>query len=177
MISSEVVSDRAAKIPPEWNQRTPPAKIFAQSKSPGLEQRGGLVGAVVEDHRRANPLAPVAVHRRDVRTAHAVVLEPLVKRRDARLAYPALHQLADRVVDHRGRYAGAQAEAVRQVGGDVVLAAGDVDVERARLAERDHPRIEPVDERPQRQKIELGRFLTQIQPAHRRPPNLAKRRV
>ena len=59
----------------------------------------------------------------------AVVLEPLVERRDARLADPALHQLADRVVDHRRRDAGLQAEAVGEVRGDVVLAAGDVDLD------------------------------------------------
>ena len=35
-ISSDVVSERAAKMPPEWNQRTPPAKIAFQSKSPGF---------------------------------------------------------------------------------------------------------------------------------------------
>ncbi|MFO0822315.1 MAG: hypothetical protein U0792_04230 [Gemmataceae bacterium] len=31
-----MVSESAAKMPPEWNQRTPPAKIDFQSKSPGL---------------------------------------------------------------------------------------------------------------------------------------------
>ena len=44
-------------------------------------------------------------------------------------------------------------------GGDVVLAAGDVDVDRARLAERDHARVEPVDQRPQGQEIQLARIL------------------
>ena len=38
MITSEVVSESAAKIPPEWNHFTPPAKILAQSKSPGLSR-------------------------------------------------------------------------------------------------------------------------------------------
>jgi len=36
MMSSEVVSDSAAKIPPEWNQRTPSPKMASQSKSPGF---------------------------------------------------------------------------------------------------------------------------------------------
>ena len=36
MISSEVVSESDAKIPPLWNQRTPVPKILSQSKSPGL---------------------------------------------------------------------------------------------------------------------------------------------
>ena len=35
-MTSAVVSDRAAKMPPEWNHLTPSAKIFVQSKSPGL---------------------------------------------------------------------------------------------------------------------------------------------
>ena len=36
MITSPVVSESDAKMPPLWNQRTPPAKIAVQSKSPGL---------------------------------------------------------------------------------------------------------------------------------------------
>ena len=36
MISSPVVADSDAKMPPLWNQRTPPAKILFQSKSPGF---------------------------------------------------------------------------------------------------------------------------------------------
>ena len=36
MITSAVVGDSAAKMPPLWNQRTPPAKIAFQSKSPGF---------------------------------------------------------------------------------------------------------------------------------------------
>ena len=36
MISSGVVGDSDAKMPPLWNQRAPPAKIAAQSKSPGF---------------------------------------------------------------------------------------------------------------------------------------------
>ena len=36
MITSAVVGDSAAKMPPLWNQRTPPAKMLFQSKSPGL---------------------------------------------------------------------------------------------------------------------------------------------
>jgi hypothetical protein len=36
MMSSDVVSDSAAKMPPLWNQRTPAPKISAQLKSPGF---------------------------------------------------------------------------------------------------------------------------------------------
>jgi len=36
MISSPVPSDNAAKMPPLWNQRTPPPKMAFQSTSPGF---------------------------------------------------------------------------------------------------------------------------------------------
>ena len=35
-IASEVVGESEAKMPPVWNQRTPPGKISFQAKSPGL---------------------------------------------------------------------------------------------------------------------------------------------
>ena len=38
MISSAVVSESAAKIPPLWNQRTPLPKMAFQSKSPGFNR-------------------------------------------------------------------------------------------------------------------------------------------
>ena len=88
-----------------------------------LEQRAGLIGPVVEHHRRPNSVTAVAVDRGDVRAAHAVVLEPLVERCDARFAHPRLHQLADTVVDHGRGDARAQPEAVREPRGDVVLPA------------------------------------------------------
>ena len=115
-----------------------PAHAAAEDRVPvevaRLEQRRGLVGAVVEDDRRADAVAAVAVDRRHVRPAGAVVLEVLVERRDAHRAHALGDQIADRVVDHRGRDAGAQAETVGQVRGDVELAAADVD--RARVALR-----------------------------------------
>ncbi len=95
MISSAVVSESAAKMPPEWNHCTPPAKIAFQSKSPGLSSAAGLVRAVVEDDRGADAVAAVAVDGGDVRPADAVVLELLVERRDAHLADAGLHQFAD----------------------------------------------------------------------------------
>ena len=82
-----------------------PAHAAGEDRLPvevaGLEQAAGLVGAVVEDDRRADAVAAVAVDGGDVRPADAVVLEPLVERRDAHLADAGLHQLADGVVDHR----------------------------------------------------------------------------
>jgi hypothetical protein len=126
MINSEVVSDREAKIPPEWNQRTPPAKSF--------------------------------------------VLEPFVKRRDAGFAHARLHQLADAVVDHGGGDARAQPEAIRQVRGHVVFAAGDVDLKRAGLAEGDQPRVEPVDQRPQAEKVQRAHIGPNREPIHCHAP-------
>ena len=67
MITSAVVSESAAKIPPLWNQRTPPAKIAFQSKSPGFSMRGRFVAAVIEHHRGAHALAAIAVNGRHVR--------------------------------------------------------------------------------------------------------------
>ena len=87
MISSAVVSDSAAKMPPVWNQRTPAPKIAAQSKSPGLSCAAASLAAVVEDDRAAHAVAAVAVDGRHVRAAHAVVLEHLVERRHAHRAH------------------------------------------------------------------------------------------
>ena len=98
--------------------------------------------------------------------AHAIVLEQLVKRRDARFTHPRLHQFADAVIDHGGGDACSQPEAIRQAGGDVVLAAGDMHLERTRLAERHHARIESVNERPQREKVELAGIFTHTETVH-----------
>ena len=59
-----------------------------------------------------------------------------------------------------------QAEAIGQIRGDVVFASRDVDVERAGLAKGNDPRIEPVNERPERKKIELARVLTDGKAGH-----------
>ena len=90
------------------------------------------------------------------------MLEPLVKRHDARFAHPCLHQRADGIVDHRRGNAGLQAEAVGQARGDVVLAAGDVNIDLARLAEWDDARIEAMNERSQGKKIQSARIAAQI---------------
>ena len=132
----------------------------------GLEQRPGLVGAVVEDDRRADAGAAVAVHGGHVRPADAVVRERLVEGRHAVLADAPLDHLADGVVHHRGGDAGLEAEAVRQVGGDVVLAAGHVDVEAAGLAERDDAGVEPVDEGPEGEEVEGGGVFAEGEAGH-----------
>ena len=67
-------------MPPLWNQRTPPAKIAFQSKSPGLSSAPASFAAVVEDDGRAHAVAAVAVDGRHVGAVDAVVLEALVER-------------------------------------------------------------------------------------------------
>ena len=161
MISSEVVSESEAKMPPLWNQRTPAPKIFVPVEVARLELRRGFVAAVVEDDRPAHAEAAIAVDGRHVRPAHAVVLEHLVERRDAHRPDAAGDELADRVLDHGCRNAGSQAEAVGQVGCRVELAAAHVNLARVRLAERDHARVEAVDERSECEEIEgaFGRYV------------------
>ncbi len=111
-------------------------------------------------------MAAVAVHGGDIRTAHAVVLEPLVERRDARFTNARLHQLADAVVHHRRGNAGTELEAIRQVGRDIVFAAGDVNLNGTGLAKRDYTRVEPVHERAQGEKIQGTGIAANFQAVH-----------
>ena len=76
----------------------------------------------------------------------AVVLEVLVEGLDAHRPHALGDQIADRIIHHGGGDAGLQAEAVGQVGGDVELAAADVDLALGGLAERDDARIEAMDQ-------------------------------
>ena len=82
-------------------------------------------------------MAAVAVDGGDVRAGDAVVGEALVKRLDAHGPDALGDQVADGVIDHGRGDAGLHAEAVGQVGGDVELAAADVDLALVRLAERE----------------------------------------
>ncbi len=120
----------------------------------GLELRGRLVRTVVEDDRRAHAVTAIAVHRGDVGAGHAVVGKALEERLDAHRSDPLTHQIADRVVDHRGRDGGLEAKAIGEVRRYVELATADVDLTLGRLAERDVPRVEPVNDRAQGQKIQ-----------------------
>src|SRR5262249_59912100 len=70
--------------------------------------------------------------------------------------------IADRILDHRGRDAGPQTEAVGEVRGTVELAAAHVDGAGRGLAERDDARIETMDERAERQKVECA-VLSDVQ--------------
>ena len=119
-----------------------------------LELAGGLVAAVVEDHRGPDPLAAVAVDCRHVRAAHPVVLEAPVEGLDAHRTNAFGDQVADRVVHHRGRDPGVEPEAVGQVGGDVEFTAARVNVAVARLAERDDPRVQAVDQGAEGQEVQ-----------------------
>ena len=152
-----------------------PADAAAEDSGPveiaRFEQGAGFVRTVVEDDRRAHSVAAVAVNRGDIGPANAVVLEPFVERRHARFAHPALHDFADRVVDHGRRDAGLQSEAVREAGGHVVFAAGDVNLERPRFPERNHAGVEPVHECAQGQEIELAGIFAYRESAHRCPPH------
>ena len=82
----------------------------------------------------------------------------LVERLYAHRAHALGDQLADRVIHHRGRDAGFQAETIGQVGGAIELAAADVNLAFGRLAERDDPRVQAVDQRAQRQEIQRAVF-------------------
>jgi len=94
------------------------------------------------------------------------VVEPFVKWAHAHLAHAGLDHLADGVFDHGGGDAGGEAEAVGEVGGDIVFAARDVHVEAARLAEGDHPGVEAVNQSADREKIEVAGVLTNIEFLH-----------
>ena len=163
IITSDVVSESAAKMPPLWNQRTPPAKIAFQSKSPGFSCAASLVAPVVEHHRRAHALAAIAVHRRHVRPVHAVVLEVLIERLHAHRPHALGDQIADGIIHHRGSNPGLHAETVGQVGGAVELSAAHVDLALRCLAERDDPGVQAVYQRAQRDKIQRS-FSLYIQP-------------
>src|SRR5919205_1538907 len=119
-----------------------------------LQERGGLVRAVVEDDGGADAVAAVAVDGGEVGAAHAVVLEPLVEGLDAHRADALLHEVADGVGDHRRDDAGVEAEAVGEVGRAVELAARDVYVAARGLAEGDDAGVDAVDERAQRDEVE-----------------------
>ena len=109
-----------------------------------LQQSAGLVGPIVEDDRGTHAGPAIAVDRGHVRAANAVVVEPLVEGGYSCFANPALDEFANRVADHRRGDAGLQAEAIGQVRRHVVLAARDVNLQRASLTKWNDTRIEPM---------------------------------
>jgi hypothetical protein len=84
----------------------------------------------------------------------------LVKSFHPHLFDAGLDQLADAVVDHRGGDGGIQAKAVREVCRDVVLTTRDMHIETASLSKGDDPRVESMDQSPEREKIQCTVVLT-----------------
>ncbi len=111
----------------------------------GLELGGGLVGAVVEDDGSADAEALIAIDGGHVGAGDAVVLEVLVEGLDTHGADTLGNEIANGVVGHGGGDGGAESEAVRQVGGHVELAAGDVDLALGGLAEGNDSGVEAMD--------------------------------
>ena len=91
-------------------------------------------------------MAAVAVDCGNVRPAHPVVLEAFIEWLDTHRPHSLGNQFADRIVHHRRRYSGPQAEAVRQIGGDVKLTAADMNLTFGRFAEGNDSRIKAVDQ-------------------------------
>jgi hypothetical protein len=118
-------------MPPLWNQR--------------------LVGAVIEDYRRADAEAAVAIDGCHVGAGGAIVLEALVEGLDAHGPDALGDQVAHRIIDHGGGDAGGHAEAVRKVRGAIEFAAADVDPALGGLMEGDDARVETMDQRAERE--------------------------
>ncbi len=137
-----------------------PAHATRKNRPPvhvaGFHLRRGLVAAVIENDRRTNALPAIAVDGGHVGPAHAVVFEVFVEGLDAHGAHAFCDQFADGVVDHGGDDAGPHAEAVGEIGGDIELAATDMDAAFGCLAEGDDTGIEAVHQGTQRQKIQRG---------------------
>jgi len=131
----------------------PVSKNGVPVKTSGLEQLACLVGAVVEHHRRAHPVAAVAPHNRHIGPADAVVGEALVIRRHPGAPDLRLDVLPDGVIHHRAGNGRPHAETRRKVHRHIVLPAGNVKGIGVRLLKRDNPRVHPRHQRPQRQKI------------------------
>ena len=81
------------------------------------------------------------------------MFEKFVKGPHAHRPHPLGDEVADGVIHHRGGDAGLEAETVGQVGGDVELAAADMDFALAGLAEGDDARVKAVDQRAQGHQV------------------------
>jgi hypothetical protein len=132
---------------------------------PRGEARGGFVAAVVENHGRSDTEAPIAEDRCHVGAGDAVVDEALVDGANTSGPDAFGDEVADGVVHHGRDDCGVHAEAVRQVGGHVELAAADVDAALGRFAEGDDARIEPVHQRAQGDQVQ-GAFRGDDQLSH-----------
>src|SRR5437899_7676011 len=127
-----------------------PGKNFVPVEVSRLETRRCLVRPVVENHRSAHAVTSVAVDGGNVRTADPIVLEALVEWFDSHRSDSLGNQFADWIIHHRRRYPGLQAEAVCQIGSDVVFAATDMNLTFGRFAKVNDARIEAMDHGAQR---------------------------
>ncbi len=147
-----------------------PAHAFAEDRFPvevaRFEHGAGFIGPVVEDNRRPDAVAEIAVDGGDVRSTGAIVLEPFVEGSDAHFLDPGLDQLSDAVVHHGSCDPGLQTETIRQVCRDVVLTTRDVDRHRTCFPEWDSAWIQAMDQGAQGQEIESTVVFSDLQFSH-----------
>jgi hypothetical protein len=96
------------------------------------------------------------------------VFEALVEGLDAHASNVLGNQIANRIIDHRARDTGGDAEAVGEIGSHVELAAAYVNFALAGFSERDYSGIQAIYQRSQRQKAQrtiATDFETVAQPA------------
>ena len=133
-ITSGVVSESAAKMPPVCSQRTPfTAEEVVPVELARLELLSGGVPAVGHAQGAADAEAAFGeVQAVAHGAADAVVRYPAYERGvDAALEHEVLEQPADVVLDERGDDRGAHAEAPSQAACDVVFAAAFPDAKLA----------------------------------------------
>ena len=134
-----------------------PADTFAEDRGPvevaGLQPRGGLIRPVVEDDRAAHAKSAVAVDGGHIWAQDAVMRKRLVERSDPHRAHLARDEVADGILDHRGRNRGPHTEAVGKIRGAVEFPSAHVDRARARFPKRHGARIQPVNQGPKRQHV------------------------
>ena len=94
----------------------------------GLQEGGGLVGAIIEHHRGAHPEAAIGVVVGHVGSADAVVLEMLVVSLHAARLHAFGDLVADRLRDHGRDQPGFHTRAVGEVGRDVIFRPARVDL-------------------------------------------------
>ena len=82
------------------------------------------------------------------------MVEVLVKGLHAHAANSLGNQVANRVTRHGAADASPHAECIGEIGGDVELAAADMDGALVRLAKRDDTGVQTVDQCAERQEVE-----------------------
>jgi hypothetical protein len=95
MINSGVDGPSAAKMPPLWKPADAAVEDGVPVEVAGRELRGGLMTPVVEHDRRPDAVPAVAVDRRHVRSAGAVMGEAFVEGPHAHRLHALGNQIAD----------------------------------------------------------------------------------